>query len=103
MSDKHTASAKLGPDGQFYLDNVIAEYHALAETKSAAMSDAARAAADGLVAKSPNLTWSDVFALELLVARMQPLERLRQRLCIVREKYRDMVGDDKYKIGRAHV
>ena len=85
----------------FYVSNVLAEYKTtLSEDELGKDDETARRAreiAAAIVAKPTPWTWADLYALEIAIVRLQSLERVRRRVCMLREKYRAVVGDAGYQ------
>ena len=92
-------SSLLPEYGEFYFQTVLAEYESLPPPgpDSDAVVQSARAIAEQIKKKPPeNVTCADLFAFESAVARLQPVERVRRRICILRAKYCALFGQATY-------
>ena len=86
----------------FYISNVLAEYDSTiapgwAPHPADLVATNAFAIATQIHSRPQPWSWSDLYALEIAIARLQPAERLRRRICVLREKYKALVGDAAYQ------
>jgi len=97
LSRKQAAVDSLPDYGSFYFANVLADYQSLPKQDADESARAIRETADLIVKKGNDVTCTDLFTLETAVVRLQPIERLRRRACILRQKYRSLVGEQAYQ------
>ncbi|MBY0578052.1 MAG: hypothetical protein K2P57_03300 [Burkholderiales bacterium] len=81
----------------WYFNNLLGEYRALPIDGKDTTAQAFREKADEILAKCPNITWADLYVFEIALLNLQPPELLRRKTWSMREKYRQIVGDEVYK------
>jgi hypothetical protein len=81
-----------------YYFHLLGEYEALRQVAAAPgnehVAEQARVIADKQ--KSMDFDWNDIFDLEAIILRLQPLETLRRRAWVLREKYKQTVSAATY-------
>jgi hypothetical protein len=81
-----------------YFVHLLGEYDALGKVAEASgnehLADQARAIA--AKRKSLEFDWNDIFDLEAIILRLQPVGTLRRRAWLLREKYKQTVGAAAY-------
>jgi hypothetical protein len=88
--------ANPAPDyGVLFYDHLYSEYLALAET---AEKQAIRPVIDAIHEKrrSCQLTWSDIYAFDLTLLNIRPLQNLIRKAYDVRSRYRNIAGQKEY-------
>ncbi len=78
-------------------NNILGEYRALELDEIDEKRKHAREEADGIVEKSPNITWADLYVFDRAVLRLQSVEVLRRRAWSMRDKYRGIAGEATYQ------
>jgi len=83
---------------EMYFVHLLGEYDALRKAAEAPGNEhlAEQARAIALERKSMAFDWYDIFDLEAIILRLQPLETLRRRAWMLREKYRQAVPPATY-------
>ena len=80
--------------GLSYFNQLLSEYRTLSMKNA---DPEAKATADAILQKQ-SLTWGDIYAFEITVLKLHPIEHLRRRVWALREKYRVMFGEETYAI-----
>lgn len=89
---------KLPDYAKRYYESVLADYEAVPTPDPAdPVAVKAKEDADRIVARLPKITWTDIYALEIAVVRLQPREKLERRVWILRLKFRQAIGEDAYR------
>lgn len=87
------------PSVQSYFTHLTSEYTALRDTE---ILQEDKDEVEGIVARArTRLTWDDLFALELYLLKLVPVEKLRRKAWLVRERYRSIVSAERYAAYRA--
>jgi hypothetical protein len=90
-------SGRLPKYAQAYYESILADYQS---TPTPAPGDAvavkAAEEAKEILHRHPKIAWNDIYALEIAVLRLQPLEKLRRRAWILRTKFKQAVTTDVY-------
>jgi hypothetical protein len=82
--------------GLSYFEQLRTEWCLLTDPRKS-LGPEGQARLDELLKKpGTDLTWSDLYALERLLTRAVPLERLKRLASSVRTEYKDIVGADAY-------
>jgi hypothetical protein len=76
-----------------YFDNLRGEYASLSEVPADAQKKAGE-----LIQKRDqgSLEWKDIYSFDLIMARLQPLEKLPRMVWTLRNRYRDVAGLREY-------
>jgi hypothetical protein len=83
------------PDyGLTYFHQLVAEYRILHCDGSLAQADL-RTAGDSIVGNATP-TWGDLYVLEMVISKLQPLAVLRERAVSLRLKYADVIAESDY-------
>ncbi len=97
MARRRSSQPEPLPDyGRLYFDHLQGEYRSLPVTT---LEPEVRALAEELVAKRKQavLTWDDLYAFDLVLARLAPPEKLRRKVWSLRSRYRDVAGLREYE------
>lgn len=89
----------LPQQGLLYFDHLYGEYQALrAGHPSLIPTTEAEAVIEEANRKRKNhsLTWNDLYAVDLILTRLQPVEKLSRRIWSLRGRYRDVAGAKEY-------
>jgi hypothetical protein len=84
--------------GDTYLGVLKSEFRTLTPQSDSevALADVAREIIDKWENPRQDISWDDIYLLEKITLRIQPNNRLTQRACNLRAKYRDLVGQKAY-------
>src|SRR5438067_1777745 len=82
--------------GLLYFDNLYGEYHSLPAERSI---PEVKAIVDEILMKKQNasLVWDDLYTFDLLLARLQPPEKLPRKVWNLWSRYRDVAGLREYE------
>lgn len=82
--------------GLLYFDNLYGEYRSLPAER---VIPEVKAIVDEILMKKQNasLTWDDLYTFDLLLARLQPPEKLPRKVWHLRSRYRDVAGLREYE------
>ena len=82
--------------GLLYFDNLYGEYRSLPAER---VTPEVKAIVDEILMKKQNvsLTWDDLYTFDLLLARLQPPEKLPRKVWHLRSRYRDVAGLREYE------
>lgn len=82
--------------GSLYFDNLYGEYRSLPAER---VIPEVKAIVDEILMKKQNasLTWDDLYTFDLLLARLQPPEKLPRKVWHLRSRYRDVAGLREYE------
>ena len=87
-----------GLDAQFlesYRKVLFGQYRALGR---AAENSAAKAEADSITKMDPkDISWDDLYRLELAMIRLEPAAELRRRAWVLRNEYKELASPQEYK------
>src|SRR5258707_7787894 len=94
-AQKIQLSQVLTEEGQTYFNQVLTEYQLLPHSATPSSEEVElRKVADAIAAKQADArTWRDLFALEIIVAKLEGVDRLRRSAWAIRAKYKDLAGD----------
>jgi hypothetical protein len=82
--------------GLLYFDNLYGEYRSLPAER---VIPEVKAIVDEILMKKQNasLAWNDLYTFDLLLARLQPPEKLPRKVWNLRSRYRDVAGLREYE------
>ena len=82
--------------GLSYFDNLYGEYRSLPAER---VIPEVKAIVDEILMTKQNasLTWDDLYTFDLLLARLQPPEKLARKVWHLRSRYRDVAGLREYE------
>ena len=82
--------------GLLYFDNLYGEYRSLPADR---VIPEVKAIVDEILMKKQNasLTWDDLYTFDLVLARLQPPEKLPRKVWHLRSRYRDVAGLREYE------
>jgi hypothetical protein len=82
--------------GLLYFDNLYGEYRSLPAER---VIPEVKAIVDEILMKKQNasLAWDDLYTFDLLLARLQPPEKLPRKVWNLRSRYRDVAGLREYE------
>jgi hypothetical protein len=90
----------LPQQGLLYFDHLYGEFIAwrAGGEQGAPLTPSALSAIDEIAKKrqSESLTWNDLYAFELILTRLQPVEKLSRKVWNLRARYRDVAGLREY-------
>ena len=80
--------------GLSYFNELLSEYRTLSTNNA---DPEVKATIDAILGK-PSLTWGDVYTFEKSILKLQPIETVRRRAWALREKYRQLAGQQMYDV-----
>jgi hypothetical protein len=80
--------------GLSYFNELLSEYRTLSTNNA---DPEVMTTIDAILRKQ-SLTWGDIYTFEKSILKLQPLEIVRRRAWALREKYRQLVGQQLYEV-----
>ena len=78
--------------GLSYFSELLSEYRSLSRNNA---DPEVKATIDAILSKR-SLTWGDIYTFEKSILRLQPIDNVRRRAWALREKYRQLAGQQLY-------
>jgi hypothetical protein len=81
-----------------YFDHLNAEYQNLSTSNPELIAAEAKEFLDSIISKreTESLSWNDLYAFDLILTRLQPIEKLSRKVWNLRSRYRDVAGLKEY-------